>query len=50
MVDRSGHELATRMAELARAPAGRRTTEEVLAEVSATAVELIPGADTAGSC
>lgn len=48
MVDRSGHELATRMAELARATAGRRTTEEVLAEVSAAAVELIPGADTAG--
>ncbi|CAJ1510957.1 GAF and ANTAR domain-containing protein [[Mycobacterium] burgundiense] len=36
------------MAELARATAARRATEDVLAEVTAAAVELIPGVDTAG--
>jgi hypothetical protein len=36
------------MAELARATAGPRTPEEILAEVTAAAVELIPGVDTAG--
>jgi GAF domain-containing protein len=36
------------MAELARAMAGRRTPEEILAEVTTAAVELIPGVDTAG--
>jgi GAF domain-containing protein len=36
------------MAELARAVAVPRTAEEIFAEVSAAAVELIPGVDTAG--
>jgi GAF domain-containing protein len=43
-----GSTLAGRMAELARAMAGRRTPEEILAEVTTAAVELIPGVDTAG--
>jgi GAF domain-containing protein len=43
-----GPTLAARMAELARAMAGPRTPEEILAEVTAAAVELIPGVDTAG--
>ena len=43
-----GIDLAVRMAELARATAGPRTSEEILAEVTAAAVELIPGVDTAG--
>lgn len=42
------HHLAARMAELARATAGRTTTAGVLREVTAAAVELIPGVDTAG--
>lgn len=42
------HTLAKRMAELARAVAVPRTAEEIFAEVSSTAVELIPGVDTAG--
>ncbi len=40
--------LAMHMAELARATALSRTPEEILAEVTAAAVELIPGVDTAG--
>lgn len=36
------------MAELARSTAGPRSVEEVLAAVTAAAVELLPGADTAG--
>ena len=40
--------LAMHMAELARATAGSRTREEILTEVTAVAVELIPGVDTAG--
>ena len=36
------------MAELARSTAGPRSVEEVLAAVTGAAVELLPGADTAG--
>lgn len=43
-----GPTLAGRMADLARAMAGPRAPEEILAEVTAAAVELIPGVDTAG--
>ncbi|BBY45866.1 GAF and ANTAR domain-containing protein [Mycolicibacterium celeriflavum] len=42
------HDLAERMAELARASAAPRTVDEVLEDVTATAKELIPGADTVG--
>jgi GAF domain-containing protein len=42
------YDLARRMAELARASAAPRKVEEVLSDVTATALELIPGADTAG--
>lgn len=48
MATQSDRDLAARMAELARATAARRATEDVLAEVTAAAVELIPGVDTAG--
>jgi GAF domain-containing protein len=36
------------MAELARAAAAPRSVEQVLSDVTATAMELIPGTDTAG--
>ena len=42
------HDLAVRMAELARAAAAPRSVEDVLSDVTAAAKELIPGADTAG--
>ena len=42
------HDLAVRMAELARAAAAPRTVEQVLGDVTAAAKELIPGVDTAG--
>jgi GAF domain-containing protein len=48
MASRSGHELAERMAELARLVAGPRSVEDVLASVTTAAVELLPGADVAG--
>jgi GAF domain-containing protein len=41
-------DLAQRMAELARASAAPRSVEKVLPDVTAAAMELIPGADTAG--
>jgi GAF domain-containing protein len=44
----SGHDLATRMAELARSFAPPPQVDEVLAGVTSAAVELIPGADMAG--
>jgi GAF domain-containing protein len=43
-----GPSIAARMAELARATAAPRSPEEILAAVTAAAVELIPGVDTAG--
>ncbi|WP_055405277.1 MULTISPECIES: GAF and ANTAR domain-containing protein [unclassified Mycobacterium] len=44
----AGHSLAVRMAELARDTAAPRTLEDVLTDVTAAAVELIPAADVAG--
>jgi GAF domain-containing protein len=44
----SDHELAARMAELARAVAVPRRAEDIFQEVTTAAVELIPGVDTAG--
>ena len=46
--ERSNHELAIRMAELARATAPPRSIDEVLTGVTAAAVEMIPGTDTCG--
>ena len=48
MTGARNHDLAQRMAELARAAAAPRSVEEVLSDVTATAKELIPGVDTAG--
>jgi GAF domain-containing protein len=48
MSELSNHALAARMAELARAVAPPSTAEDVFAEVTAAAVELIDGVDTAG--
>jgi GAF domain-containing protein len=42
------HDLAVRMAELARVMASPRTLEQILQDVTAAAVELIPGADVSG--
>jgi hypothetical protein len=42
------HDLALRMAELARAVARPRAMEDILRDVTAAAVELIPDVDTAG--
>ncbi|MET0474045.1 MAG: GAF and ANTAR domain-containing protein [Mycobacterium sp.] len=44
----ANRELAVRMADLARTLARERTLDSVLVEVTAAAVELIPGVDTAG--
>ncbi|OBG60607.1 histidine kinase [Mycobacterium sp. E1715] len=44
----SRHELARRMAELSRDIAAPRSLEQVLTDVTAAAVELIPAADVAG--
>lgn len=48
MPEISGHELAQRMAELARSFAGPLAVEDVLHGVTRAAVELLPGADHAG--
>jgi GAF domain-containing protein len=48
MTEARKHDLADRMAELARAAAAPRSVKEVLADVTETAKELIPGVDTAG--
>jgi GAF domain-containing protein len=48
MAELSGHQLAVRMAELARTFAPPPGVEEVLEGVTSAAVELIPGADMAG--
>ncbi|MBI3217040.1 MAG: GAF and ANTAR domain-containing protein [Mycobacterium sp.] len=42
------HDLAVKMAELARSMAGPIGVEQVLSEVTEAAIELIPGADAAG--
>ena len=44
----SNHDLAVRMAELARSIAMPRSVKDLLADVSAAAKELIPGVDEAG--
>ncbi|BCZ21495.1 GAF and ANTAR domain-containing protein [Mycobacterium senriense] len=44
----SQHELATRMAELAREIATPRSLDQVLTDVTTTAIKLIPAADIAG--
>jgi GAF domain-containing protein len=44
----STHELAQRMAEMARSVAAPRNIDEVLSGVTSTVIELLPGADTCG--
>jgi GAF domain-containing protein len=48
MPNTPAHDLARRMAELARSVAAPRDIDDVLSNVTATTVELLPGADTAG--
>jgi GAF domain-containing protein len=48
MTSLANHDLAVRMADMARTLARERTLDAVLAEVTVAAVELIPGVDTAG--
>lgn len=48
MTQPRNYDLAQRMAELARASAAPRSVDRVLSDVTAAAMELIPGADTAG--
>lgn len=48
MAQPGNHDLAQRMAELARASAAPRNLTDVLSDVTSTALELIPGVDTAG--
>jgi GAF domain-containing protein len=48
MTQPRNYDLARRMAELARASAAPRSVEDVLSDVTATALELIQGTDTAG--
>ena len=48
MPEPTSRDLAVRMAELARAVAAPRSAEDIYAEVTKAAVELIPGVDTAG--
>ncbi|WKG02091.1 GAF and ANTAR domain-containing protein [Mycolicibacterium sp. HK-90] len=48
MAERPPHDLAVRMADLARAVATPRSVDEILSDVTATVTELVPGADTAG--
>ncbi|MGY4648599.1 GAF and ANTAR domain-containing protein [Mycobacterium sp. URHB0021] len=48
MTQAGNHELAQRMADLARSVAGPRRVIDVLSDVTETAKKLIPGVDTAG--
>jgi GAF domain-containing protein len=48
MAAKANHDLAMRMADLARTAAAPRSVENVLSDVTNAALELIPGADTAG--
>src|SRR5690349_1717007 len=48
MSKQRNHELAVRMAELARTVSGPRSVNDVLSDVTAAVMELIPGTDTAG--
>ncbi|GAB3242794.1 GAF and ANTAR domain-containing protein [Mycolicibacterium hippocampi] len=48
MTESSNHELANRMAELARTVATPRRVDDVLSDVTTEAKKLIPGVDAAG--
>jgi GAF domain-containing protein len=48
MTEQRNHDLAARMAELARAAASPRSVQQVLGDVTEAVQELIPGADAAG--
>jgi GAF domain-containing protein len=48
MAQPRNHDLAQRMAELARASAAPRSLNDVLSDVTSATQELIPGVDTAG--
>ncbi len=48
MTEQRNHDLAQRMAELARTAAAPRSVQDVLSDVTAAALDLIPGVDTAG--
>ena len=48
MNEQRNHDLAMRMAALARTAASPRSVEDVLSDVTAASKELIPGAETAG--
>ena len=48
MTQPRNYDLARRMAELARASATPRSVNDVLSDVTATAIEIIPDTDTAG--
>jgi GAF domain-containing protein len=48
MAEQANHDLAMRMADLARTAAAPRSVEDVLSDVTAAALELVPGTDTAG--
>lgn len=48
MTQSQSHDLAVRMAELARAVATPRSIDEILQSVTSAAKELIPGVDAAG--
>jgi GAF domain-containing protein len=48
MTEPRNYDLAQRMAELARASAAPRSVDDVLSDVTAAAMELIPGTDAAG--
>jgi GAF domain-containing protein len=48
MTEDRGHALAQKMADLARRVAAPSNVEEVLSNVTATALEIIPGVDVAG--
>lgn len=48
MLEQRNHDLAVRMAELARISASPRSVNDVLADVTSAAKELIPGTDSAG--
>jgi GAF domain-containing protein len=48
MTQPRNYDLARRMAELARTSAAPRSVDDVLSDVTATAMEIIPGTDAAG--
>jgi GAF domain-containing protein len=48
MAEQANHDLAMRMADLARTAAAPRSVEDVLSDVTKAALELVPGTDTAG--